>query len=130
MVLVGGLIAAAVPLVGVPLLVIAIGALMAVGAACSGVFNAALYRYATTGEASGAFSIEDMNGSFRPKKGFLGKRRVRFGDGRHGFGTSARTGAGRPADAARRRVALDRTRASVHGLLGFARRVRRHRRKR
>ena len=41
---------------GIPLLVVAIGALMAIGAACSGVFNAALYRYATTGEASGAFT--------------------------------------------------------------------------
>lgn len=71
-VLVGGLIAAAVPVVGVPLLVLAVGALMAIGAACSGVFNAALYRYATTGESSGAFSIEDMNGSFRPKKGSAG----------------------------------------------------------
>ncbi len=72
-VLVGGLITAAAPYLGVPLLVVAIGALMAIGAACSGVFNAALYRYATTGEASGAFSIEDMNTSFRPKKGFLGR---------------------------------------------------------
>ena len=72
-VLVGGLITAAMPIVGVPLLVIAIGVLMAVGAACSGVFNAALYRYATTGESSGAFSIEDMDASFRPKRGFLGR---------------------------------------------------------
>ncbi len=70
--IVGGLIAVAVPIVGVPLLVIAMGALMAVGAACSGVFNAALYRYATTGESSGAFSIEDMNGSFRPRRGRSG----------------------------------------------------------
>jgi hypothetical protein len=37
------------------------------------VFNAALYRFATTGEASSVFSIEDLNGSFRPKKGFFGK---------------------------------------------------------
>jgi len=72
-VLIGGAVAYAVPLVGVPLLVVAIGALMAVGAACSGVFNAALYRFATTGEASSVFSIEDLNGSFRPKKGFFGK---------------------------------------------------------
>ncbi|HSH33152.1 MAG TPA: DUF6159 family protein [Actinomycetota bacterium] len=72
-VLVGGAVAYAVPVVGVPLLVVAIGVLMAVGAACSGVFNAALYRFATTGEASSVFSIEDLNGSFRPKKGFFGK---------------------------------------------------------
>lgn len=70
--LVGGLLAAAVPVVGIPLLVVAFGALMAVGAACSGVFNAALYRYATTGESSGAFSIEDMNASFRPRRGGSG----------------------------------------------------------
>lgn len=68
-VVVGGLITAVVPVVGVPLLVVALGALVAVGAACSGVFNAALYRYATTGEASGAFTIEDMNASFRPRRG-------------------------------------------------------------
>jgi len=68
-VLVGGLIAAAAPIVGIPFLVIAIGALMAIGAACTGVFNAALYRYATTGESSGAFSEEDMAGSFRPRRG-------------------------------------------------------------
>lgn len=66
-VLIGGLIAAAVPVVGIPLLILAIGGLVAVGAACSGVFNAALYRYATTGEASGAFSVEDMNASFRQR---------------------------------------------------------------
>jgi uncharacterized protein DUF6159 len=71
-VLVGALLAAAVPILGVPLLVIAIGVLMAIAAACSGVFNAALYRYATTGEASGAFSVEDMNSSFRPRKGGRG----------------------------------------------------------
>jgi Family of unknown function (DUF6159) len=67
-VLVGVVITAAVPFVGIPLLVLAIGALMAIGAACTGVFNAALYRYATTGEASGAFTLEDMNGSFRPRR--------------------------------------------------------------
>jgi hypothetical protein len=71
-VLVGGLVAGAAPIVGIPLLVIAIGALMAIGAACSGVFNAALYRYATTGNASGAFSEDDLNGSFRPRKGSKG----------------------------------------------------------
>jgi hypothetical protein len=65
--IVGGLIAAAVPALGILLLVVAIGALMAVGSATTGVFNAALYRYATTGETSGAFTQEDMASSFRPK---------------------------------------------------------------
>ncbi len=68
-VLVGGLIAAAAPIVGIPLLVVAVGALMAIGAACTGVFNAALYRYATTGKSSGAFTEADMAGSFRPRGG-------------------------------------------------------------
>jgi hypothetical protein len=67
-VLVGALITAAIPAVGIVLLVVSIGALLAIGAACSGVFNAALYRYATTGEASGAFSLEDMNASFHPRR--------------------------------------------------------------
>jgi hypothetical protein len=71
-VLIGGLITAAAPVVGIPLLVIAIGVLAAIGAACTGVFNAALYRYATTGESSGAFSLDDMNGSFRPRRGLRG----------------------------------------------------------
>jgi Family of unknown function (DUF6159) len=83
-VLVGALITAAVPVLGVPVLIVAIGALMAAGAACSGVFNAALYRYATTGEASGAFSVEDMNSSFRPRKGGRGSGPAGF-TGR-GFG--------------------------------------------
>jgi hypothetical protein len=52
---------------GIVVGVLGVGALMAIGAACSGVFNAALYRYATTGEASGAFSIEDLRSSFRPR---------------------------------------------------------------
>jgi hypothetical protein len=76
---IGGLLIAASPIVGIVVTVLAIGALMAVGAACSGVFNAALYRYATTGDASGAFSEADLNGSFRPK----GRR------GWGGFGGSA-----------------------------------------
>jgi hypothetical protein len=67
-VLVGALVTAVVAPVGIVLLIVSVGALIAIGAACSGVFNAALYRYATTGEASGAFSLEDMNASFRPRR--------------------------------------------------------------
>lgn len=54
--------------VGIVVGVVGLGILMAIGVACTGVFNAALYRYATTGEASGAFSIEDLQSSFRPKE--------------------------------------------------------------
>ncbi len=67
--IVGGLIATVVPALGIVLLVVAIGILMAIGSATTGVFNAALYRYATTGETSGAFTQEDMAASFRPKRG-------------------------------------------------------------
>ena len=77
-VIVGALITAVLAPVGIALLVVSVGALIAIGAACSGVFNAALYRYATTGEASGAFSMDDMNASFRP-------RRTRRGVGPSGF---------------------------------------------
>ncbi len=65
-VLVGALLTAMLAPVGIVLLVVSVGALTAIGAACSGVFNAALYRYATTGEASGAFSLDDMNASVPP----------------------------------------------------------------
>lgn len=57
-----------VPFVGVPLLVLTICALMAVGNAMTGVFNAALYRYAVTGESNEFFAEEDLQGAFRPKK--------------------------------------------------------------
>jgi hypothetical protein len=68
------LLSSVAPAVGIPLLVLAILAVAAAGAACSGVFNAALYRYATTGEASGAFSVDDLNASFKPRRGFTGPR--------------------------------------------------------
>jgi hypothetical protein len=61
-------LAMALPVVGVAVGVLGLGVLAAIGVACTGVFNAALYRYATTGEASGAFSVEDLQASFRPKE--------------------------------------------------------------
>ncbi len=72
-----GLVAVAlatlVPVLGIVVGVLGILALAAVGSALSGVFNAALYRYATTGEASGAFTEEDLRASFRPRRrGILG----------------------------------------------------------
>ena len=68
------LVTSVAPVVGIPLLVVAILAVAAAGTACSGVFNAALYRYATTGDPSGAFSPEDLNASFKPRRGFTGPR--------------------------------------------------------
>jgi hypothetical protein len=54
--------------VGVVVGVLAIGALIAVGSALTGVFQAALYRFATTGEAGGAFATTDLHQSFKPRR--------------------------------------------------------------
>lgn len=67
-ILAGGLIGIASPAVGVAIVVLAVGALVSVGSVLSGIFNAALYRFATTGEASGRFDTADLEGSFRPKR--------------------------------------------------------------
>jgi hypothetical protein len=67
-------LALVVPLLGIIVGVVGVLVLMAVGSALSGVFNAALYRYATTGESSGAFSEADLNASFRQRRrGALGR---------------------------------------------------------
>jgi hypothetical protein len=87
-VLVGALLTVVIPPVGILVLIVSIGALMAIGAACSGVFNAALYRYATTGEASGAFTAEDMNASFRPRRGARGSMPGAFMGGALGGGST------------------------------------------
>ncbi|MGH2722969.1 MAG: DUF6159 family protein [Actinomycetota bacterium] len=66
--LVAGVLAAiSVPL-GVVVGILAVGLMVAVGSAMTGIFNAALYRFATTGEAPGAFNQDDLRGSFRPKR--------------------------------------------------------------
>lgn len=62
---------------------VAVGALgllaaFSAGSVMSGIFNAALYRYATTGSVSGPFTENDLSGAFRP-------RRMRAG-GAGGFG--------------------------------------------
>jgi hypothetical protein len=72
--IVGGLATVAVPL-AVIVGVIGFGLLIAVSGAMSGIFNAALYRYATTGQAPGSFSEDDLRGSFKEKRrrsGMLG----------------------------------------------------------
>ena len=67
LVVAGLLVAISLPL-GIVVAVLAIGALVAVGTAVSGVFQAALYRYAATGESGGAFDTIDLQQSFRPRK--------------------------------------------------------------
>jgi hypothetical protein len=84
---VGALLMKVAPALGVLVLVLGIGALSAAGGAMSGIFNAALYRFATTGEAAGAFSAEDLRGSFRPRRGSGGGSLPGFGGplDRNGF---------------------------------------------
>jgi hypothetical protein len=54
---------------GVAVGVIALAALSLVGSALSGIFNAALYRYAAAGETSGGFTQGDLHGAFAPRRG-------------------------------------------------------------
>jgi len=61
-----GLVTAAIPALGILLIVLAVGAFVALSGALSGVFNAALYRFATTGEVGGGFSEQDLATAFRP----------------------------------------------------------------
>jgi hypothetical protein len=68
-IIIGGVIAAALPIVGIPLLLIAICVVAAAGSAVTGVFNAALYRFATTGQAGLGFTDDDLYASFRPRRG-------------------------------------------------------------
>jgi hypothetical protein len=56
------------PPLGIVVGVLGLGALIAVGTALSGVFQAALYRYATSGQAGGAFSESDLQASFKQKR--------------------------------------------------------------
>lgn len=53
------------PVLGIAVGVVGVGFLGTAGAALSAIFNAALYRYATTGESSGAFTEDDLRGAFR-----------------------------------------------------------------
>ncbi|HZB04747.1 MAG TPA: DUF6159 family protein [Actinomycetota bacterium] len=66
-VLAGALTAVSVPL-GLVVGVLVIGTVVAIGSALSGVFQAALYRFATTGQAGGAFAQQDLQSSFRPRR--------------------------------------------------------------
>lgn len=68
------LLVAAAPPIGIPIAVLAMLALMAAASACSGVFSAALYRYAVGGQGVGVFSREDLDAAFRPKRGEIDTR--------------------------------------------------------
>ena len=64
-----GFVTAAIPALGIALIVLAVVAFVALGGAMSGVFNAALYRFATAGEVKGGFSEQDLATAFRPRRG-------------------------------------------------------------
>jgi len=61
------LAALAVPL-GIAAAVILFGGLMLISGALDAVVDVALYRYAVDGTVLGAFSAEDLDGTFQPKK--------------------------------------------------------------
>ncbi len=81
----------AVPL-GIALAVLAFGTLLAASAALSGIFNAALYRYATVGSVPGPFSVDDLQGSFVPRRGGSSGRGGFGGFGGGGFGSGGPSG--------------------------------------
>ncbi|MFL5737104.1 MAG: DUF6159 family protein [Actinomycetota bacterium] len=62
------LLAMVLPVLGIAVGVIGVVVLATVGTTMTGVFNAALYRYATTGEPSGPFTQDDLGGAFRPRR--------------------------------------------------------------
>lgn len=72
--LVVALLASVAPPVAIAVGVVAFGLLAAAGSAMTGIFNAALYRFAITGEASGGFREGDLSGAFRARgrRGLLG----------------------------------------------------------
>jgi hypothetical protein len=63
----GGFLVAVSPVAGIAVLVLTIGGLVSFGGAMSGVFHAALYRYATTGHGGTGFTDEDLAGAFRAR---------------------------------------------------------------
>jgi hypothetical protein len=70
-------VSSALMFVGIAALVLAVGVLALVASALSGIYTAAVYRYATTGEA-GQFGTDALAGAFRQKEpsrmgGLLGR---------------------------------------------------------
>jgi hypothetical protein len=53
---------------GIAIVVLSVAAFVSLSSVLTGIFNAALYRFATTGEASGPFDASDLEASFRPRR--------------------------------------------------------------
>jgi hypothetical protein len=66
---VGVVLLGSVPVLGIAVIALVAATLVALSGALTGVFNTALYRFATTGTAGGGFSEEDLAASFRRRRG-------------------------------------------------------------
>ena len=64
----------ALPPVGILVGFVGIGLVATAGSAMTGIFNAALYRYATAGDASGPFDSDQLREAFRQKRRVRGRR--------------------------------------------------------
>jgi len=60
------------PFLGIPFIVFTVLLMAALSGAVMGVFNAVLYKYATTGEVGDGFTEADLNAAFYSKKGRRG----------------------------------------------------------
>jgi hypothetical protein len=89
-ILAGGLVMAVVAATGLTVLIVVaavalavwVGGVIAVSSALSGIFQAALYRYASTGHAPTGFRDDELAAAFRPRN----QQSRGFGGGFGGFG--------------------------------------------
>jgi hypothetical protein len=77
---------AVAPALAIVVAVLGFGTLLAAGAALSGIFNAALYRFAVSGEVSAPFFSQDFEQAFRPRRSRGGGLFGGGGLGGGGFG--------------------------------------------
>lgn len=68
-IVVGGLLIAAAPIAGIPLVIVWFAAVSLVLAALNGIYRAALYIYAETGQVPTGFSQETFSQAFAPRTG-------------------------------------------------------------
>ncbi|HLI56410.1 MAG TPA: DUF6159 family protein [Actinomycetota bacterium] len=112
-----GVIAAGATAVGIAVIVIGFLGVFSAGSVMSGIFNAALYRFATTGALSGPFTSDDLSGAFRPR----GVRSGGSGSGGSGGGLGGLGGV-RPRAGWVHRGRLRRVTVSSSGIpVGFMR---------
>jgi hypothetical protein len=66
--IIGGVIASKVLVLGIVIIALTLGIMVALSGALSGVFQTALYRYAVDGQSPQSFADGDLADAFRPKK--------------------------------------------------------------